>query len=146
MNRLRHAYLELAPELKPYFTSGHHDDLIGVMQSMGFSAVLAATPNAQGDLAADNHESIASLAAEQGSSSPVTFLRILTTTPALVGTINVVVFGVFAGLVVDTAGVQTIAAVIIGIAAALVVGFVETRYALRLTDRAIRLHRPRFPH
>jgi hypothetical protein len=26
MNRLRHAYLELAPELEPYFVTAHHDD------------------------------------------------------------------------------------------------------------------------
>ena len=26
MNRLRHAYVELAPELEPYFTTAHHDD------------------------------------------------------------------------------------------------------------------------
>jgi len=26
MNRLRHAYLELAPELEPYFVASHHDD------------------------------------------------------------------------------------------------------------------------
>jgi hypothetical protein len=97
-------------------------------------------------LAADNHGKLASLAAEKGSGSPVTFLRILTTTPAIVGTINVVVFGVFAGLVADTVGVQTLVSIIIGIAASLGVGFVETKYALGLTDKAIRLHRPRFPH
>lgn len=33
MNRLRHAYLELAPDLEPYFVTGHHDDMVGVMQS-----------------------------------------------------------------------------------------------------------------
>jgi hypothetical protein len=26
MNRLRHVYLKIAPALKPYFTTGHHDD------------------------------------------------------------------------------------------------------------------------
>ncbi len=51
MNRLRHAYLELAPELEPYFVAGHHDDEAGVMQSYGLSyrlspsRVLAGTPN-----------------------------------------------------------------------------------------------------
>ncbi len=35
MNRLRRAYLELAPELEPYFTTGHHDDLASVVQSYG---------------------------------------------------------------------------------------------------------------
>ena len=33
MNRLRHAYLEIAPGLEPYFTTGHHDDAPGVAAS-----------------------------------------------------------------------------------------------------------------
>ena len=31
MNRLRHAYLELHPELEPYFITGSHDDLPGAL-------------------------------------------------------------------------------------------------------------------
>lgn len=51
MNRLRHAYLELAPELEPYFVTAHHDDKASVFQSYGFDArlrlsrFLAGTPN-----------------------------------------------------------------------------------------------------
>ena len=30
MNRLRHAYLEIAPALAPYFSTGHHDDEPGL--------------------------------------------------------------------------------------------------------------------
>ena len=37
MNRLRHAYLELHPELEPYFTAGHTDDLPGALQTIGYS-------------------------------------------------------------------------------------------------------------
>jgi len=50
MNRLRHAYLELAPELEPYFVTGHHDDMAGLTQSYGLGyhaglgRVLATTP------------------------------------------------------------------------------------------------------
>jgi hypothetical protein len=50
MNRLRHAYLELAPELEPYFTTGHHDDQASILLSYGegyalrFSRVLGGTP------------------------------------------------------------------------------------------------------
>jgi hypothetical protein len=50
MNRLRHAYLELAPELEPYFVTGHHDDEAGILQTYGlsarvrFSRILAGTP------------------------------------------------------------------------------------------------------
>lgn len=51
MNRLRHAYLELAPELEPYFVTEHHDDEASIMRSYGPGArvnlarVLANTPN-----------------------------------------------------------------------------------------------------
>jgi hypothetical protein len=54
MNRLRHAYLELAPELEPYFVTGWHDDEAGVMQTYSFtdrirpSRVLAGTPTLVG--------------------------------------------------------------------------------------------------
>jgi hypothetical protein len=54
MNRLRHAYLELTPELEPYFTTGHHDDLASITQSYGsglrlsFSRVLGGTPSLVG--------------------------------------------------------------------------------------------------
>lgn len=50
MNRLRHGYLEIAPELEPYFTTGHHDHIASIMQSrgprpqMGPSRILSATP------------------------------------------------------------------------------------------------------
>ena len=51
MNRLRHAYLELAPELEPYFMTGHHDDQAGLAQSSslgirsGPNSFLSGTPN-----------------------------------------------------------------------------------------------------
>ena len=35
MNRLRHAYLEIAPELEPYFVTGHHDDEQGLSETYG---------------------------------------------------------------------------------------------------------------
>jgi hypothetical protein len=36
MNRIRHAYLELAPELEPYFVAGHYDDPPGLLQTYSF--------------------------------------------------------------------------------------------------------------
>lgn len=51
MNRLRHAYLELAPELEPYFVMAHHDDQASVAQAYGlgyrpgFSRILSGTLN-----------------------------------------------------------------------------------------------------
>ena len=35
MNRLRHAYLQLAPGLEPYFVTGHHDDEEGLYETYG---------------------------------------------------------------------------------------------------------------
>jgi hypothetical protein len=54
MNRLRHAYLELAPELEPYFVTSHFDDEASVMTSYGLnttmrvSRILAGTPTLVG--------------------------------------------------------------------------------------------------
>ncbi len=51
MSRLRHAYLELAPELEPYFVTAHNDDLSSVLRTVaggatriGIGQVLAGTP------------------------------------------------------------------------------------------------------
>jgi hypothetical protein len=35
MNRIRHAYREMVPELEPYFVSGFHDDARGVLATYG---------------------------------------------------------------------------------------------------------------
>jgi hypothetical protein len=35
MNRLRHAYVEIAPDLEPYFVTSHYDDVEGLLQSAG---------------------------------------------------------------------------------------------------------------
>src|SRR5438445_9984640 len=39
MNRLRHAYLELHPELEPYFIAGQTDDLAGALQTIGYPTI-----------------------------------------------------------------------------------------------------------
>jgi hypothetical protein len=36
MNRLRHAYVELVPELEHYLVTGHHDDEAGLLQTYSF--------------------------------------------------------------------------------------------------------------
>ena len=36
MNRVRRAYLELHPELEPYFITSGHDDLPGALQTIGY--------------------------------------------------------------------------------------------------------------
>ena len=36
MNRIRQAYMQLAPDLDPYFVTSHHDDEAGVLQAYSF--------------------------------------------------------------------------------------------------------------
>ncbi|MDQ6636892.1 MAG: hypothetical protein M3Y62_03790 [Candidatus Dormibacteraeota bacterium] len=40
MNRLRHAYLELHPELEQFFTTGWHDDVRGIHETMGMEGLM----------------------------------------------------------------------------------------------------------
>lgn len=41
MNRLRHGYFDLHPELEPYFVTGSHDDLRGALKTLGLDAATA---------------------------------------------------------------------------------------------------------
>jgi hypothetical protein len=41
MNRLRHGYLELHPELEQYFITSHHDDLAGNLKTVGLAPASA---------------------------------------------------------------------------------------------------------
>jgi hypothetical protein len=43
MNRLRHAYLEIHPELEPNFITSPHDDLAGALKTLGLDASSAPT-------------------------------------------------------------------------------------------------------
>jgi hypothetical protein len=40
MNRIRHAYHDLAPELEPYFVTSRHDDDAGVLASMAMQDIV----------------------------------------------------------------------------------------------------------
>ena len=44
MNRLRHGYLEIAPELAPYFITSQYDDMAGVAQTYGAQGSAATDP------------------------------------------------------------------------------------------------------
>jgi hypothetical protein len=41
MNRIRHAYLEVHPELEPHFTASPYDDLPGALQTLGIDVTVA---------------------------------------------------------------------------------------------------------
>lgn len=77
MNRLRHAYLGAAPELRPYFVSGSTDDEPGIMATFG------ATPG------------------------PGSFAHEFVTTPGMLAIIDGVIGGVLAGILSLRAGLGT---------------------------------------
>jgi hypothetical protein len=90
MNMLRHAYLEVAPELQDYFITGSKDDEAGVLATFG------ATPG------------------------PGSFVHEFVTTPGMLAVINGVVAGILAGIVALQFGWLTPVAVALGVAMALI--------------------------
>jgi hypothetical protein len=115
MNRLRHAYLDLAPELEPYFVAGHHDDREGVLETWqpgGF----------------------------RGRPS-----RFLASTPALVGAINAVVAGGLIGLLAAAAGATAANSAVAGVAAGLAAMILAAIAMQRARAQFWHAYHPRFP-
>lgn len=116
MNRIRAAYLELAPDLERYFVTSAHDDVVGLSISMGTPAASSA-----------------------GS------LEVLGGTPTMVAILNGVLAGVIVALVLVQLGVATGIAVGGGIVGFLVFTALEMAYAARSIARAMAAFEPRFP-
>ena len=96
MNRIRSAYMQMAPELKPYFTTGWHDDLRGVMKSLLLVRSKSADPKTQ----------------------------FFITTPSVIAFVNAFVAGAGAGLLVSRTtlpqlGVLGVSVLVFGVLAAL---------------------------
>jgi hypothetical protein len=107
MNRIRHAYVELAPDASRYFTTGTTDDERGIM--LTFSGRVA-TP----ELAL------------------VPFLaHSVTTTPGMIGTINCMVAAVLAGLVAVQLGASLQAAMVVGALAFVALFIAHLAYGAR---------------
>jgi len=119
MNRLRHAYLEIAPDLEPYFVASRHDDFAGVMAAYG------APPHAAGRL------------------RPV--LHGLTTTGGMVGLIVAAVGGALGATVMLAMGLDTRAALVAGLVAGLVALAVIVRAANAIVMDRARGATARFP-
>jgi hypothetical protein len=118
MNRLRRAYLQLAPALEPYFTTGHHDDERGLAASY--------------------------LRAGRGGPRLGRWIQILVNTPTIVATVDAAVAAAIVVLVVRAAEAATTVAVAAGAVAFLVVWaalFLLQRRALDPRRRTT----PRFP-
>ena len=117
MNRLRHGYLDVAPDLAPYFVTACHDDEDGIFQSLSFLP----------------------------STGGIAFAWVLSSTPILVGTISAVVAGVLAGLAAESLGAPTAVYVVAGVAAGLAYVAATFAHHMRVIMRFRDTYRPRFP-
>ena len=91
MNRLRHGYIDIAPELAPYFTTDWHDDIPGVQRSYALGAPM-----------------------------PPRLLQVFITTPMVVATIDAIIAAAGAALVgarygLPTGALVTLGAVVFGV-------------------------------
>jgi hypothetical protein len=115
MNRIRHAYLELVPDLEDYFISGVTDDPEGVMKT--FAATLG----------------------------PGNFLHAFVTTPGMLAVINAVLAGVLAGVVAGFLMQSLTISIVTGVIAFVIVLAVLLQYGLRSWSRYMTNTKPRFP-
>ena len=116
MNRLRRGYLDTAPELAPYFSTGAHDDMAGLARTVGMDISRRVLP-----------------------------LQVLASTPAIVGVLDGVVAGVLAGIVARAAGLSSGPAVGLGFLAGLVLVGLLALLPMRQLSRWAATYRPRFP-
>ena len=116
MNRLRHAYLEVAPDLEPYFVTSHYDDFPGLHQSFGpytgFRPALAI-------------------------SSTATIVSVIN---AMVAGVLV---ALLIDLAVDRQGIATTVGVLVGLAVAVYIGGVVPYRFIRQSQQQ---YVPKFPH
>lgn len=115
MNRIRHAYLELAPDLAPYFVMGVHDDPRGVGITM---------------------------AVPQGQS---TLLHFLAATPVVIGVVCGVLAAVIVALVAIQLGASVPVVLGLGVLTFLCAMGLFARNGRRAMERGQRSLRPMFP-
>ena len=118
MNRLRRAYVEMAPEIEPYLTSGSHDDRHGVYQS-----IMLGQPEPKSPLS-----------------------HILITTPTVVGILNALIAAAGASFAMHHAGAGDALTAIVAVVVAVVVGgllaAVQARAARQMMNRSVRFPTP----
>ena len=115
MNRLRHAYLEAAPELRPYFVTGSTDDEAGIMTTFG------AAPGPGG------------------------FVHEFVTTPGLIAVVDGVVAGSLAAAIVLLAGAAMSVVLIVAVGIGLLTTALLAVHQYRGVVRPRALLRARFP-
>jgi hypothetical protein len=115
MNRIRHAYIELAPDLEQYFISGVNDDPEGVMKTF---------------------------AATTGSGNT---LHAFVTTPGMLAVINAVLAGVLAGIAAGFLIANLTLSILTGVIAFVIVLVILMRYGVRSWERYLANSKPKFP-
>jgi hypothetical protein len=119
MNRLRHAYLELHPELEPYFITSQYDDYQGAMKTLALDPVSAPRVG--------------------------TVFHAFVTLPGMISVIVASVGGAIAGLAAIGFGAPTHLVIVVGAAAfalSLVVLFQASRRMFRGFGRIADAHFP----
>lgn len=119
MNRLRHGYLDIHPEVEPYLITGSHDDLRGALRTLGLD-----------------------IATAQGLG---TFFHGFVTLPGMVGVIVAAVGGAIAGLAAVGFGAPGYGAVLSGAAAFAATEFLIQRVGRRSFRGFGPSIEPRFP-
>ncbi|HEX5015547.1 MAG TPA: hypothetical protein VFV72_15485 [Candidatus Limnocylindrales bacterium] len=103
MNRLRHAYIEMVPDLEPYFVTTKYDDMAGIMVTLGAPPAVATRVGTR------------SVAAILGG-----VLHGFVTTMGMIMVINCVLGGVIAALSAVALGASDVAALGLGVIGALI--------------------------
>lgn len=119
MNRLRHAYLDIHPQLEPYFLTGSHDDLLGALRTLGLEVETA-----------------------QGLG---TFFHGFVTLPGMIGVIVSAVGAAIGGLAAIGFGAPPYGAVLAGIVVFAATEFLISRVGRRSFRRFGPSVEPRFP-
>jgi hypothetical protein len=128
MNRIRHAYLEMVPELEPYFITSRYDDIPGVMTTLG------APPNIAASVGQPTFTSVLG-----------GLLHGFVTTSGMIMVINCVVGAIAVALVAIALGGGDAAAVLAGLAGAVVLLAVQATIGMRSFRKATRQLTVRFP-
>jgi hypothetical protein len=120
MNRLRHAYLEMYPDLEPYFVAGTHDDFRGIALTMNLL--------------------------DLGKTSPLAGLaQGFQTLPAMLAVIVTLVAGLLGALIAALFGASTVIAVFVAAVVFLVMNLVIGFLSQRAFFKYVRTLPARFP-
>lgn len=117
MNRLRRGYLDIAPDLEPYFVTGSHDDRAGLLRTVGLDGTFR---------------------------RPVP-LQVIVSTPVIVAVLNAVIAGVLSGIGARAAGLSTAATIVLGGLGGLVLMGLLALLPARQISKWSATYTPRFP-